>query len=93
MSTQDNLPAEPIAKSYLWHKGQIYFVSTIDRDSSAAYYQSRYAETMVWTWDWDKRERGELIHQDEGSQGSITTHLAVCKKLHEGGAEALRNDD
>jgi len=74
-----------IIKSYVWHESKCFFVSTIERDSSAAASQSRYNETMVWEYDWDTGIRGNIVHQDEGRKGSIETHLRVCKALHKYG--------
>lgn len=94
MSTPDPRKAnERLAKSYIWYGDQCYFVSTIDRQSSAAYAPGVYAETMVWKFDWDKNLRGEIVHQDEGSQGSIKTHLEICAILHRDGLEGFANDD
>ena len=53
-----------LIKSYVWHEGKCFFVSTIERDSSCMY-PSRFVEVMVWVFDWDTDKRGELIHQSE----------------------------
>lgn len=74
-----------IIKTHVWHGDQCFFVSTIERDSSAAECQSRYNETMVWTYDWDKRERGEIIWQDETCRGSICLHQKIVQQLFETG--------
>lgn len=46
----------------------------------------RYAETIVWECDPVTRQRGAMVWQDEGSEGSITTHIAICHRLHETGS-------
>jgi len=73
-----------IIKSYVWHEGKCFFISTIDRDSSAIG-GGRYAETMVWDFDWDTDKRGDIITQDEDSEGSIRTHLHMCQQFHNNG--------
>ena len=54
---------ERIAKSYVWHFGECYFVSTIIRDSSAVMSPPihRFAETIAWEFDWDSGKRGKGI--------------------------------
>lgn len=83
-----------LIKSYVWHGEQCYFVSTINRESSAALaYGARYAETMVWLFDWSKNQRTDLVHQGEGPEHSIQTHFSICRKLYEHGLKGVRNDD
>lgn len=54
----------PIWKSYVWHHEICFFVSTIERDYDTYEGLMRGQETMVWRYDWDKRERiGDLILQ------------------------------
>lgn len=82
----------PIAESYVYRKdsGEVFFVSTADRASSAAAaYGSKYAETMVFTWDITKNEFHRLVHQSAAAQGSIRRHNEVCELLRNGGADAL----
>lgn len=91
----EQLPSDTrLAKSYIWYGKQCFFVSTIDRESSAALaYGARYAETMIWIFDWDKNERGELIHQGEDSEGCIDLHMAVCSQLHRHGIRGIVKDE
>ena len=71
-----------VMQSYVWHEGKCFFVSTIDRESSAEMaYGGRYAETMAWECNPETRERGALVVQDEDAEGEIRTHVAVCQKL------------
>ena len=71
-----------VIKSYVWHNGKCFFVSTIERDSSAMLNPGRYNETIVWEYDWAKAERGKMIHQGEDGKGCIGTHLRVCKDFY-----------
>lgn len=68
-------------KSYVWHKEKCFFVSTIERDSSAAQGPRRYNETIVWDYDWDKRDRGEMLGTFEDFAGAIETHLRITQVL------------
>lgn len=70
-----------LIKSYIWHKGKCFYVSTFDRDSSAMLGPRRYAETIVWEFDWDKNERGSILDQGHGTAGTIFTHLQMCQFL------------
>lgn len=69
-----------------------FFVSTIDRESSSMY-GGRYAETIVWEWDNNTKNRGDLIHMGEGTQGSIRTHFNICEKLYKDGTMKTDEDD
>lgn len=75
----------PQLKSYVWHGDQCFFVSTIERDSSACVEPPalRFLETMIWEFDWDASEKGELLYQN-GSQ-SLQQHLHLCETLHRTG--------
>lgn len=73
-----------LIKSYVFHKDNCFFVSTINRESSSMY-GGTYAETMVWCFDWATNERKNLIWQGEGGTSSINTHLSICKRLFETG--------
>ncbi len=74
-----------VIKTYVWHGGKCYFVSTIERDSSAILGPRRFNETMVWEYDWNSDERGQLVYEDEGPTGSIRTHQAVVEAIYENG--------
>lgn len=77
-----------LIQSYIWHDGKCFFVSTINRESSAMYSTcSCYAETMVWECDAITHQRkGSFIAQDEDSEDNISTHLKMCEKLNKFGA-------
>lgn len=76
---------ERIMRSYVWHGGKCFLVSTIDRDSSAMLGPKRFAETIVWEYDYEKDERGSQVFMDEGCQGSIQAHLKICERIHNTG--------
>ena len=76
-----------VIKSYVWHKGKCFFVSTIERDSSSPAGPDRYNETMVWDFDWNTAKRNEhFIYQEEGPTESIYEHQQVCQRLFDTGS-------
>lgn len=71
-------------KTYVWHKEKCFFVSTIERDCSALHAPHlRYNETIVWAFDWEKQERGELLLTDGAMKGSIRVHQKICERIYE----------
>ena len=74
-----------IIKTYVWNNGKCFFISTIDRDSSAVLGPSRFAETLVWDFDWKTNERGEIIYSDSAPQGSISKHQWIVECFHQDG--------
>lgn len=74
-----------IIKTYVWHGEKCFFVSTIERDSSASEGPRRYNETLIWEYDWEKGERGEMIDQIGDSEGSIRAHQKAVEGLYEAG--------
>lgn len=82
-----------VMQSYVWHDNKCFFVSTIDRECSSMLGPSTYAETIVWEYDYEKRERGNLVHQDGDSAGSISEHLVICKRIHETANPAQEDED
>lgn len=46
---------------------------------------SRYNETIVWEYAWEKAERGQMLYQDEDSLGRIQTHLRIVESLFQRG--------
>ena len=67
--------------TYLSHEGKYFFISTINRQSSASQGPKIYAETIVWEWNNKTRQRGRLLWQDEDPAGSICTHQTICARL------------
>lgn len=82
-----------IIKTYVWHEGICFFVSTIERDSSAMEGPRRYNETFVWRYDWDKRERGNQCFQAEDRPGSIVAHQRTVEAIHDVGEKAFEYRD
>lgn len=80
----------PIIKTYVWHEGKCFFVSTIERDSSAGDMPCRYTETMVWEYDWEGRERGKQVLEGDGGAGSIRTHMEIVWEIKIGGIDAAK---
>jgi hypothetical protein len=74
-----------LIKSYVWHGDECFFVSTCDRDSSAMLGPRRYAETIVWGFDWEKNEKGGLLYQDSSYEGSIKIHIRTCERIYSDG--------
>lgn len=77
--------SKKLIQSYVYCSDKCFFVSTINRESSSMLGPGEYAETMVWLWDEQTKERGKFIGQDEGSRDSIVTHNRICKRLSETG--------
>lgn len=77
-----------IIQSYVYNDNQGWFVSTIERDSSAAAYPCRFLETLVWRLDAEQK-RTDLIHQGEG----YGAHFEICKNLIASGEKGLEPDD
>lgn len=83
---QDNA----VIKTYVWHDGKCYFVSTIERDSSAAIIPApRFNETIVWEYDWKTATRGKMIHQEDAVKGCIGVHQEIVRIIFNYGPEAI----
>ncbi len=78
-----------VIKTYVWHKGVCFFVSTIERDSSAMGGPRRFNETLVWRYDYEKRERGAQCFQAEDRPGSIVAHQRTVEAIHDVGEKAF----
>jgi hypothetical protein len=75
-------PIEKLAQTYVQHNGKWFFVSTINRESSAlAAYGMMYAETMVWEVDYDTKKRGELLYSLEAGKDSLREHQRAIEEL------------
>lgn len=75
-------PSEQVIGSYVHHKGKSWNVSTIYRQCSSPNWDGMYYETIVWEYDLEKRERGRMVHQDEGFE----SHFTICKSIIRSGA-------
>lgn len=82
-------PSVPVWKSYVWHKDKCFFVSTIERNYDTQVGTIRGLETIVWEYDWDKNERGEMLHQADG----ILDHKNICHCLIAEGLIPDENDE
>jgi hypothetical protein len=71
----DNELNKRIWKSYVWHGEKCFLVSTIERTYDTCEGSSRGCETLVWEYDWEKHERGRLVHQG----GGVVDHQRVCR--------------
>jgi len=80
-----------LIKSYVFYKDKCWFVSTIDRDSSALY-GGRYAETLVWEYNWDKAERGKIVGQADSVWGDISAHTNMCELIFNTGETDLEEE-
>ncbi len=77
--SDDLQPNLAVIQSYVYHGNKCFFVSTIERTSSAAANPCRYNETLVWEWDATTRGRGSLLHQGEDACGSVREHIRICE--------------
>lgn len=75
-------------KSYIWVDGECFFVSTIERDSSAAAVSPplRFCETLVWEFDWDNNKKGKLLAEAAEGQG-FDQHYEMCRRASKGEIE------
>jgi hypothetical protein len=81
-----------IIQSFVWHDGKRYFVSTIERDSSAFLCSERYNETIVWEWTNQCDGRGKMLLQESDSLNSIEKHIDICTSIYKNGIEDTEFD-
>lgn len=83
-----------LAQTYVWRDGKGFFVSTINRQSSAQFgYNHIYAETLVWEWDRESKQRGKMIGQDEHCEDSLFAHQRMVQRLFDTGKCVEHDDD
>ncbi len=73
--------SEKLIQSYVV---DLFFVSTIYRESSAPIPNLWYYETMAWEWDRETRKRGELLLQEDSGtpkKAALENHARVCARL------------
>lgn len=75
-----------LCQSYVRHETSYWFVSTINRESSAMLGSRMYAETIVWAWNPETKLKEKLVHMDSDDEGEISTHQSVVEKIHKSGA-------
>lgn len=79
-----------MAWSIITHQpsGTSWCVSTGWRESSAAISSPPwFAETIVW--EWDGKNRGQILHTDGLNSYCLIVHSEVCEMLLSGGIKAL----
>lgn len=77
---------ETVCQTEVRHGDQWFFVSTIERDSSAMVAPPpRYYETLVWEWDRAAARRGAMVGQYGSGARTLTTHCAVVQGFHRHG--------
>lgn len=78
--------SEKLIQSHVWREDKCFFVSTINRVSSAALACGAiYAETMVWEFNPETGHRRDFVGQGEGLRDDISHHIAICRKLRDTG--------
>lgn len=82
--TDDETGDKRLIKSYVWHEGKCFFVSTIDRDCSSML-GGRFSETIVWEWDWENDKRKHIVYESGSIRGSIKEHQRICAELFANG--------
>jgi len=83
-----------LAKDFIAYKEKHFFVSTINRRSSAALaYGGLYAETMAWEWNPATNTRGSCVGQDASGEDSLMAHKRVCENLRTHGVVELPEED
>lgn len=70
-----------------------YYVSTINRDSSADFYPHRYAETIVFEWDVENQKKVSILKQDECGDGSTWKHDLIVSLLRLKGMNAFWDNE
>lgn len=73
-------PDLKLCHSFVYFEDKCFYVSTINRDSSAMT-GGRYAETIVWEYDEATKKRGVILTQGEASEGSLHTHSKFCQLI------------
>lgn len=70
-------------QTYVFNKDRAFYVSTVERDSSAMIEPPamRYMETIVWDWNAHTKKRGRLLYQI-GDGAAAIQHFNVCRQLY-----------
>lgn len=69
--------SEQVISSSVWHEGERFLVSTIERDFDTYQGTVRGKETLVWKCDATGLRVGMFIFQGEG----LNDHFRVCREL------------
>lgn len=87
-------PDHTLVQTYISHGDEWFFVSTIDRDSSAMLGPDRFAETIVWHLpDGRRGANGEQLWMGSAYQGSIREHQRIVDAIRAKGREAFKEKD
>lgn len=78
-------PDNHVAKTYVWHKGKCFFVSTIERDSSADDGPRQFNETLVWEFDWATYTRLGIVWQGGCCRDYLGSHIEAVRMFYEHG--------
>ena len=75
-----------LAQTLVWHGNKGFFVSTINKKTSAMLSYGRiYSETLVWEWDSIAKKRGDLIGQDTHGEDCLYAHFNMVQRLFDTG--------
>lgn len=74
-----------LVQTYIRHRDKLFFVSTINRESSAQLMPGDYAETMAWEIDKDDLTRRSTLAHEGDVQDSIDKHFEIVSALYEKG--------
>lgn len=82
---------ETLLQTHVWHNGDRFFVSTINRHCSSMI-GGIYAETIVFDWNVKESKRGKPIWQGEAGRDSIYTHQKTVENLYRTGLCEIDED-
>ena len=81
VSEMSDVEAISKLKTYAWHGDKCFFVSTIERDSSAMVHPPpRFNETLVWDYDYATSVKAEIVAMAGGGP-AFDQHFEVCRQL------------
>lgn len=83
-----------VAQSYIFNEDRLFFVSTVNRQSSAMITNPPwYSETFVWELDSNNpTDTGNLVHESSSCLNDITNHFNICMQFFKNG-EANKEDE
>jgi hypothetical protein len=88
----NRMSTKALIQSYVHYNDKVFFVSTINRESSSPYAAGTiYAETMVW--EYKNNARGEILAQSEATEDSLEGHFNMCKLLAKLGVCEYSDED
>lgn len=76
-----------LVQTYVWHGDKVFFVSTINRVSSAALANgATYSETLVWDCGANAGDKRRLIGSDSHLTDSIYAHQRMVQRIFDTGS-------